>query len=279
MTQAHSATVTSKGQLCQMDSKDFKANLLLSEKAVERNRYSRYSYYGQDEGLKEYTSFANPPGKMSIGLCWWHSRLQRSASYLAVFNDPAGDKPSDKEKLKILKKLRDNKSVVEISGYKNWFEFTKDNHKMIDTFLSDWQITDTLKFKFLNGLRAPRHQSPENFAKTMDEIYQEVMVYDRVLYTMISIWGPMNHGWLVLNVEKTQNGYVLSVIDSNFVGQIKEIRWNRGEPNINAIYSDDMGISIQQQYDFRRIAKALRNYCGGETPFTQKEVDIKEGRI
>jgi hypothetical protein len=106
------------------------------------------------------TAFQNDGGFFGVtGVCWWHSRLQRSALYLTVFH-PERPAPSENEIHGIFKALQRNSHVVEIGGYKNWQEFSLAWGDKLQKFLNQWQAGDTfIRQAWFNGLmnRMPLH--------------------------------------------------------------------------------------------------------------------------
>lgn len=118
--------------LCEMKSEDFVAK----------------SFQGEN-----LTSVRNNPGAIYTGLCWWHSRMQRNAIYLTVFDKPEASKPTREQARKIFETLTAGDSVVSIPGYKNWLEFTVANRDLMNSVLYQWEIRDTLFFNFAKGIR------------------------------------------------------------------------------------------------------------------------------
>jgi hypothetical protein len=83
-------------------------------------------------------SFTNHGGLANGGVCWWHSRFQRNALYLTLYK-PDLPKPNDEETRDIVAAIRAGDAVVEIPGYKNFAEFSKDKEAAIQRELEKWQ--------------------------------------------------------------------------------------------------------------------------------------------
>src|SRR6476620_3641879 len=64
-------------------------------------------------------AFKNQGGFFNGGVCWWHSRLQRSSAYLVKFA-PSEVRPSGPELDFILHSLRVMNKVVTIPGYSDF---------------------------------------------------------------------------------------------------------------------------------------------------------------
>ena len=95
---------------------------------------------GLMSGMNNLLGFINPKGQFQTGLCWFHSRYQRSASYLANFVPcPAMSKcvkPDDNEVRAIVHALAidpglGKSHVVTIRGFANLEEFSKKYEKLI----------------------------------------------------------------------------------------------------------------------------------------------------
>jgi len=142
-----------KQQLCSMKPRDFQSLLC---------------------GKEGKMGFDNEKGLLGLptGVCWWHSRFHRNATYLAYYSpqkkklDP--DNKEDKKQLKkIIRNIARRKEIVEIPGYKSIREFTSDpkNEKLIQRFLQTWMAEDSfLKMNWVNGLIIPKnynHKSKE----------------------------------------------------------------------------------------------------------------------
>lgn len=85
--------------------------------------------------------FTNGPyGLQSGGVCWWHSRLQRAATYITYYA-PSKRKPTRARAQALLQEIRAMDHLVEIPGYANWSEFSYDYQKDIIAMLEDWQIS------------------------------------------------------------------------------------------------------------------------------------------
>jgi hypothetical protein len=158
--------------------------------------------------------FTNQGGFFGGGVCWWHSRFTRSAAYLAVF-DPTLPKPTDEEAKKIIQRLRSRKGMTLIPGFKNLREFSLSYRDQIQDKLNDWQRTDgVLKASWIKGLSGKSNVETEKLEQGMDELYERVQKGE-VVYQMLQMPGIVAHAWLVVGMEKTADGYKLTVIDSN----------------------------------------------------------------
>jgi hypothetical protein len=90
-------------------------------------------------------------GKLKTGLCWWQSRFVRFATYLSYF-DPSQAMPTPDQIDKIIDQIIKGDHLVEIPGYKNFFEFSKANGNKIYKKLTSWEWRNTLGFQFTKGL-------------------------------------------------------------------------------------------------------------------------------
>ncbi|MGK5087603.1 hypothetical protein WDW86_08600 [Bdellovibrionota bacterium FG-2] len=105
----------------------------------------------QDPAMR--LSFSNQGGAFSSGVCWWLSRFQRAALYLARFY-PELPKPTADEARKLIRRLAQMNEVVEIPGYRNIFDFSCDFSTLIQRRLERWQILDGIfRFAWIEGIR------------------------------------------------------------------------------------------------------------------------------
>ena len=85
--------------------------------------------------------FANEGGIANGGVCWWHSRFQRNATYLTIYK-PSEKKPSKEQAKNIITKIKLAKEVVIIPGFRNFSEFTSTYQSEIQSELNKWQKLD-----------------------------------------------------------------------------------------------------------------------------------------
>jgi hypothetical protein len=245
----NSAAAQSGNELCSMDHEDFKTVIF-----DQKNRLS----------------FTNPPGSLKIGLCWWHSRLQRAATYLAIYR-PDLPKPNSAQVSKILKDLRKLKKVVTIPGYSNLWDFSRDFEAEFTKMLSAWQLSDSIfKFGWVRGLAGKSKLKPNQFKSDMDELFVEVEGKGRIAYQMLQVKGLVAHAWLVISMTPTRNGYTLEVVDSNSK-KVYNVNYKYGSSQIK--YSWNVVPHLRRTGDFKKISKSLKKFCSdhGASPFVKTE--------
>ncbi len=134
-------TPTSAQEYCSMSARDYRSLLCDKEGMLGINN---------DGGL-----FGLP-----TGVCWWHSRFHRQATYLTYFC-PDCEKPdiSKRKGRRTIKKwLRDiikQRRVVRIDGFRNLKEFTLDPFvkKYLKKFLQRWMARETFfEANWIRGL-------------------------------------------------------------------------------------------------------------------------------
>ena len=186
-------------------------------------------------------SFDNESGWLRTGLCWWHSRFQRASYYLTVYR-PDLPKPTTWQAIHILDRIQNIAGVVEIPGYKNFREFTQDWPKLLVNHLS-MQEVDAIwrRWTWLRHgiLKSGPTTTAREMSRKMDELYDYVVVQKKIAYTMLQIKGLMAHAWLVVGMAKTENGYDLRVVDSNFADEVLAVEYKRGDTSFKTFYSKD----------------------------------------
>lgn len=188
--------------------------LLISQVALAETAYERAS----DQFWR--ISFDNPPGPLGTGLCWWHSRLQRSIIYLAEMA-PEMAKPTDSQAREIIKKLIKMDSVVTIPGYMKLNAFTYDYRSIIEDELGKWQLHDALVNQaWTRGLFGVREKSPVKAKAHLDELYKDFLKAkqsDEILWIKLQK-KPGAHSFLLLGMSpnKDHTGYEMQTIDSTY---------------------------------------------------------------
>ncbi len=160
-------------------------------------------------------SFINPAGPLNIGVCWWHSRMQRNANYLLSFA-PNSSKMTPQQARILIKNLSRTNVVQTALGYKNLKSFSTAYSREMQEALGQWQLTDTFfKLGWVRGI-GPSRVSPENLSNKMDALYEDVMLKKNITYQVLQMPGFKAHAWLVTDVKKgPQSSYSITAIDSN----------------------------------------------------------------
>ena len=232
----------------------------------------RAEYCARETGREKFlgqfdaniTAFRNDGGLFNGGVCWWHSRLQRSALYLAVFR-PELPRPGYDEANELLKKLEANKQVVEIGGYRNWHEFSKDQEVLIQHRLNLWQARDGfLRQAWVRGLMNPAIDrstgAAENLKKLMQVIATEVEVEKRVTYVKVQLPGITSHAWLILAARPIPTGIDLVLLDSNYLS-VTSYSYHYGDTAIHAYDRHGFLPYVEQRGDFKKFEAAKSTYC------------------
>jgi hypothetical protein len=202
-------------------------------------------------------SFRNRGGLVNGGVCWWHSRLTRKFAYLAIFR-PDLARPSNKDAEKIIKDIRMGK-VTEVPGFSNLYDFSRAFSSEVQDRLDKWQKGDGfLRQQWAVGLWGSSETSAEKLKERMDDLYQYVEVEGKLAYQMLQIRGITSHAWLVLNVEKLEDGYKLEVLDSNYTST-NTVYYRNGQEAINS-YGGLVPITGKKA-ELRKLEKTVKKYC------------------
>lgn len=212
-------------------------------------------------------AFANDGGLLDGGVCWWHSRFQRAANYLAVFR-PDLPKPTEDEAFFLVFRLTQMNRVVEIPGYANLHEFSSDFERVIQERLEFWQAWDGFfNQAWIRGLSGGTRMRAGKMAARMDRLYQEVEGSHRIVFQMLQLEGITSHSWLVAGVTKIANGYLLHIVDSNAPLATRTFLYRYGDttiysPSFKEYFAPYRGFTR----DLRKILRTLREYCGKAAP-------------
>lgn len=164
-------------------------------------------------------AYTNSGGLGNAGICWWHSRFTRNATYSAIYR-PDLPRPTPEQVDQILKTIKGASGVVEIPGYRNLREFSHAHWDKIHGVLEGWQIQHgVFGFGWLfNNIGASDDAKPAHVESAMNSLYNRVKNKGQVVYQNLQMPGVVAHAWLVIDMEKTSNGYRLMVVDSNYSG-------------------------------------------------------------
>lgn len=208
-------------------------------------------------------SFRNQGGIGGGGVCWWHSRFLRNATYLVDFK-PELPKPNAKQLKKILKRIQKGKKVTIIPGFYNLKDFSATYQIEIQVLLDRWQLKDgLLKQKWITGLKGQAKVSPEKLQTMMNQLYEYVKL-GNIAYQKLQIPGITAHAWLVIDMVKLTSGYKLSVIDSNYIYDVKTYYFRNGYTNFIYPYLGDFVPYTEKKNELSKLQKVLRKHCSNQ---------------
>lgn len=209
------------------------------------------------------------------GVCWWHSRFLRAATYLVKYA-PEKAKPKTTQEIKrLIKLIAQMKSVVEIPGYANLFDFSTDHFDYMQEEFNDWQKRDTL-----NGVRRainPFRPSVNIYNESLEETLYRLNVLvneEKVLpFVLEQVPGIGVHSYLVVKVEvegatNYEKKTVLTLIDSDAPFVKKAILDPESGNRLQFINTQTgkfekrgYAIYIDFNRDLVKIENALKQFC------------------
>lgn len=212
-------------------------------------------------------SFLNSGGHLNIGVCWWMSMFQRNATYLTIFK-PNLPGPSEEEVEKIIQDIIEITGIVIIPGSSNLFEFTRKYQKIIKAKIYKWQLSEgSLGGGLFRGLYAQLSKFSTNTQKDLDEIYKEVKIKNKITFVTLAFTSSRTaHSWLIFNMEKTNYGYVLDILDSN-TGNILRKHFHKDRKlfiyNHKSYGNLEMTkvILSRNWMDFDKFSQARQSFC------------------
>lgn len=209
-------------------------------------------------------SFKNAGGLFNGGVCWWHSRLQRSSAYLVQYR-PDRARPTSTEVNNILNSLRNMNRTVVIPGYSDFETFSRDHQRQIQAMLNAWQKSDGFfNFEWMRGISGRSSLEPREMRARMDDVYKFYKSSPTPLWIMAQIKGIESHSMLILKMAQTDFGYSLFVIDSNHPLETIQIDYHTGDRSLRAFGGKYTFVPyVGFQNDFTKIAAALKSTCGG----------------
>ncbi len=199
-------------------------------------------------------------GWLNIGVCWWHSRLQRSSLYLMNFR-PDLPKPTLRQVLVILEQVFRMHTVVEVPGYSNLYDFSQDWEHYFMEYLSWVQLQDTLYMEWVRGIR-PNTMSPATLHIKADQIH-EAVTKGKIQYLALKTSNSKTytHAALVVHSVKTRTGYRFFIVDSKSdPGEAaRPLDYEYGTSTL-----DTWVPYLQFDEDYSKIKMAIQWYCRGD---------------
>ncbi len=208
--------------------------------------------------------FTNTGGLLGKGVCWWHSRFQRNALYLAYFQ-PELPRPGPAELRRILGNLMNAKAVTAIPGYSNLREFSIDHRAEIQRTLERRQLFEGLfLFAWVNGLTGSSRVGPCRMKALMDHLQTESA--KGLVYAKFQTPGLDAHSILVTGMERLpEGGCSVRYLDSNSTGE-RSLLYRVGYSCIT-LASGMTGVPyVQRSGELRRIRKLVQRFDGQGGP-------------
>lgn len=210
-------------------------------------------------------SFENDGGLGNGGVCWWHSRFQRAAWYLADFH-PEKPKPSDREATRIIHRFAHLEGVIEVPGYSDFSSFSKDFEPLIQRELNQWQIRDGfINQAWIRGLSRKSEYNPRRAAQVMAKLYEDYLgdrSKNHVPWVKLQMPGLVAHAALILSIVRdAEANYTIEAVDSNFPDEIKTWNFEQGDTHIETIDYEKMMPFDGYERDLNKIDRSLRDFC------------------
>lgn len=224
---------------------------------------------------KNQMAFRNKGGLMNKGVCWWHALYQRAAFYLTVYR-PELPRPTRDHVKSIVHQIAAGKQIVEIPGYSNFHDFSRDWEPVIQDKIEEWQLVDGfLKFAWIEGLQGKNVVPPADLAKEMDYIYQSTTQEHDIQWIMLQIPGVSSHGILSVEVVRHPGGAQMEIVDNNFIGHIKVLLYQKGADTLKSMYYGSVAPYLGRKKDLKSFKKAAETYCsrGPQQMDDQSELD------
>ncbi len=226
--------------------------------------------------------FLNSGGLANGGVCWWHSRFLRNATYLVYFAPEKsipedtyvwktvpnpGGKGSRSDRVPapgsikdILRRIKSGQGVVEVPGFANLDEFSRHFQDEIQDLLNQWQIEDGFIYQqWVRGLSGSSVVAPEQLEKIMNELHAR-LTDGEIVYQKLQIEGITAHAWLVIDSQKTSSGYRITVVDSNY-HRPQTYAYTKGD---TSLYHDWYGAFtpyIEQTGEEARLLRIRNKIC------------------
>ncbi len=244
----------------------------------ERNRHDILTLMQEPSAR---IAFKNTGGIINGGVCWWHSRLQRSSFFLVRFA-PDSARPDQRKLNEILSGLRHMNRVVTIPGFADFHSFTRSYQKQIQRMLNDWQIYDGLyNFQWLRGISGRPALPSQQMIERMDAVYAAYKNSPASMWIMAQMEGITSHSFLIVHMEKVNGGYDLDLIDSNHPMEVVRVAYHEGDQSLRTNKKSSPFVPyVGFQEDFRKISRGLAGYCRNKSSDLLLDFrDIRDGEV
>lgn len=229
-------------------------------------------------------AFVNLPGIINNGICFWHSRFTRNAAALAYFSPekakpqsfpharktkgPFGPKQRSQKYIvedsveDIVDKIAFGREIVEIPGFNNLNEFSKYFARPIYQRIMMWQLTESIFTQRILMLAAKGSYftTPNEMQEIMDKLYAEVRQGTPVFQILQHKGFSEVHSWLVLDMRPTATGYILKVLDSDFLG-VQTHEYKTGEDHLEHPTRGDFVPYTAYDFELSRLQKLMNKRC------------------
>jgi len=215
---------------------------------------------GDFEAPSNRIGFKNNGGLFDGGVCWWHSRLQRSAVYLAQYA-PGLPKPSQSAARALIEHLIHMDRVITIPGFSDFNGFSKAHEALIQKELNEWQIRDGFLYQqWVRGLYGRPALPAAVLRERLDRIFVTFKKSKPGLWVMAQFPGITSHALLFIGMERTPTGFDFRVIDSNRPETTREIHYQYGDRSL-ALGKEGFTPFVGFQTDQHEIDEAIGRYC------------------
>jgi hypothetical protein len=226
-------------------------------------------------------AFKNNGGIGNGGVCWWHSRYQRSSFFLVKYA-PEKAKPNWLQLQQIINGIRNMNSVVTIPGFADFQSFTRAYQNQIQGVLNDWQVFDgVFNFEWIRGISGNSALPPKDMEARMDAVYQSYRQSPAAMWVLAQMQGISSHAFLVIHMEKVNGGYDMDLIDSNHPLEIVSVRYQSGDQFLVTNRGSNQFVPyVGFQDDFRKIKASLVGHCRNkDLEFMEDFMTIKDGDV
>lgn len=207
-------------------------------------------------------TFDNDGGIFNGGVCWWHTRFERAAAYLAQFK-PELTAPTPAEAFNIAWKLAELRGPITVPGFKNLQEFSIVHQKEIQRALEKWQMKNgTVRGVWIRGVSGRSEMEPAVLKDHIEKIIANFESKKRPAFLVLQMPGITAHAFILLDYERIQNGIDLKVIDSNYSGRVVTYEFRDGDRAIRMRgYRDTSVPYLAFDTDFVQFEKVRQQSC------------------
>jgi hypothetical protein len=156
--------------------------------------------------------------------------------------------------------------IVTIPGHTDFYSFTSQFPQEVQAVLDLWQKSDgVFHFSWIRGISGISKLDPDLMKKRMDRIFRAYLASPVPIWIMAQIRGISAHSMLIKKMHKSNDGYILWVVDSNRPLATIKLTYTPGEGNLHTPVGNYTFVPyLGFQRDLRQIATNLKGHCGNQ---------------
>ncbi len=158
-------------------------------------------------------------------------------------------------------------AIVEVPGYANLRDFSRDFQGLIQERLERWQVLDgLLGFAWVDGAMGDTELPADEMKDEMNILFMDTYKSQALSFLKLQLPGISAHAWILVSMIPTATGFDFYVIESNAPTQNIKTHYEYGDTHLSMPYNSSWTFvpSLDFEADLDKIAESLREACGSQ---------------